>query len=149
MLFWKISYAQQPFLTIHYLYAEKSRDSHSTTETISISGTTANYFLKFTGRKGPEQKDETKDCTLSKEQVSTIRKAIDEKKLNVADSLVDNSLPGGSYQVTTAITITFTNGNKNIQTKVKGKPSALNDKPLYKNAVSLLNLVRKMLENCH
>lgn len=142
------SHSQQPFLAIYYSYSEKSKDSHSTTENISLSGTTVVYSVKYTGRKGPDQKDERKECTLTNEQVSNIRKAISDKQLNLTDSLVDNSLSDNSYKVTTAITITVTSGNKTTKTKVKGSPSALGSKPIYKNSLYLLNLIRKMLDDC-
>jgi len=147
--FSKASHSQQPFLSIYSSYSEKSKDSHSTTENISLSGTTVVYSVKYTGRRGPDQKDERKECTLSNEQVSNIRKAIRDKQLNITDSLIDNSSSNNSYKVSTAITTTVTNGNKTTKVKVKGSPSALNGKPLYKNSLYLLNLIRKMLDNCY
>jgi hypothetical protein len=49
----------------------------------------------------------------------------------------------------TTVTITVTSGNKTTKVKVKGSPSALGGKPLYKNSLYLLNLIRKMLDDCH
>ena len=147
--FSKASHSQKPYLSIYYPYVEKSKDSHSTTENISLSGTKVVYSVKYTGRNGPDQKDEMKECTLSNEQVSNIRKAISDKQMSITDSLIDNSSANNSYKVTTAITTIVINGNKTTKVKVKGSPSVLNGKPLYKNSLYLINLIRKMLDNCH
>ncbi len=145
----KTSYSQQPFLTIYYVESEKSKDSHSTIENISLSGTTLFYTVKYSGRRGPDQKDETKNCLLSNEQISSIRKAIFDKKLNISDSLIVNPLPDESYFASTSIAITFTDGKQIRKTKVKGSPSTLTGKPLYKSSLYLLNMINEMLKNCH
>lgn len=142
------SYSQQPFLTIYYADSEKGKDSHSTIENISVTGTSVTYSVKYTGRRGTDQKDEIKKCTLSSGQISKIKNTISEKKLNVTDSLIDNSLAENSYQVTTSITITVTSGNKTTKTKVRGTPSVITGKSLYKNSSYLLNMVKEMLESC-
>ena len=144
-----ICHAQQPALAIYHSYSEKSKDSHSTIENIGVTGTVLTYAVKYTGRKGPDQKDESKKCTLTSEQVRSINKIISEKKLNVTDSLVDNTAPDKSYQVMNTITITITNGAKIVTTKVKGNPSGLKGKPLYKNAVSLYSAIMSMIKSCH
>ena len=145
----KKSYSQKPFLTIYHADSEKSKDSHSTIENISLTGTTVVYTVKYSGRRGPDQKDETKNCLLSNEQIANIRKAINDKKLNSTDSLIVKALPDESYLISTAITITFTDGKKISKTKVKGNPYALTGKPLYKNSLYLLNMIQEMLKNCH
>ena len=143
------SHSQQPFLTIYYAISEKSKDSHSTIENINFTGTTVIYSVKYSGRRGPDQKDATKECLLSNEQMGTIRKAISDKKLDITDSLIVNILPDKAYLVSTAINITFINGKKISKTKVKGNPSALSGKLLYKNSLYLLNMIHEMLKNCH
>ncbi|MEO7984632.1 MAG: hypothetical protein ABI688_11165, partial [Bacteroidota bacterium] len=77
----------------------------------------------------------------------TIWKAINDKQLNGTDSLVDNSLSDNST-IWVSINILVTNGNKISKIKVKGTPSAIKDKPLYKNSLSLFYLVKEMLKNC-
>ena len=144
----KINYAQQPFLTIYYSVSEKSRDSHSTTRNISVTGTTVAYDVTYTGRKGPGQTDNKTSCVLNNEQVIKIRKAIDERKLNVTDSLIDNSMPDGSILSTTTILITFVNGKKTAKTKVKGGTRGLGSKALYKNSMYLLDLIMGMISKC-
>ena len=107
-----IGLAQQPFLTIYSSLSEKSKDSHSTIENISLTGNTAVYTVKYTGRKGPDQKDEKKVCVFSNEQINNIRKTITDRKLDITDSLVNNAVANESYHTTTTIIISFTNGNK-------------------------------------
>lgn len=144
----KIGLAQQPFLTIYSSLSEKSKDSHSTVENISLTGNTAVYTVKYTGRKGPDQRDEKKECVFSNEQANNIRKAINDRKLNITDSLVSNALAYESYRTATTIIISFTNRNKTTKTKVKGDPVEFADKPLYKNSVYLLYLVKQILKDC-
>lgn len=144
----KICLAQQPFLTIYSSMSEKSKDSHSTIENISLTGNTAVYTVKYTGRKGPDQKDEKKECVFSNEQANNIRKVINERKLNITDSLISDAVVYESYRTATTIIISFTNGNKTTKTKVKGDPVALADKLLYKNSVYLLYLVKRIVKDC-
>lgn len=144
----KKSHSQQPFLTIYYAEAEKSKDSHSTIETISCTGTTVVYTVKYSGRRGPDQKDAQKECLLSNEKMGSIRKIISDKKLDTTDSLIVNTLPDKTYLETTTININFTNGKKISKTKVKGSTSALSHELLYQNCIYLLNRIREMQKNC-
>ncbi len=145
----KISYSQQPFLTIYYYYAEKSKDSHSSTENFSINGSSVLYSVKYSGRRGPDQKDEVKTCTLSNEQLEKINKTIKDKHLNVTDSvIINNGDHNSGYQVNATIIITLIRSGKTTRTKAKGKPSDLAEKPLYKNSLYLFRIIKDMVKLC-
>jgi hypothetical protein len=145
----KISYSQQPFLTIYYYYGEKSRDSHSSTENISINGSAVSYSVKYSGRRGPNQKDEEKTCTLTNEQLEKINKTIKEKHLDVTDSvIINNGSHNSGYQVSATVIITLIRSGKTTRTKAKGNPSDLADKPLYKNSLYLFRIIKDMVELC-
>lgn len=144
----KSTMAQQPFLTIYYYYAEKSRDSHSTTEQISIGDSTLLYSVKYTGRKGPNQKDEVKTCKLTRDQLEKINKVINDKQLNVTDSIISNTTGGSGFQVTTNVIITITRSGKTTLTKTRGYVSDLTGKPLYDNSLYLIRKIKAMVELC-
>jgi hypothetical protein len=152
LLLSRSSMAQQPFLTIYYYYGEKSRDSHSNTENISINGSSVLYSIKYSGRKGPAQKDEEKTCTLTSEQLEKINKTIKEKHLDVTDSVIINNdkqnptFEGG--QISSTIIITLTRAGTTTITKCKGVPGDFDDKPLYKNSLYLLRTIKAMLKLC-
>ena len=130
----KISYSQQPSLTVYYSYSEKSRDSHSTVETFSLNGDKLSYAFKYTGSKGPNQKDESRISRLSNDQVNTINSIINKYHLNVSDSVVDNSNSSAVPVLTTTIMITTNNGDKTSKIKVKGDIARLEDNSLYSNS---------------
>jgi hypothetical protein len=145
----KFGYSQQPSMTIYYYYSEKSRDSHSSTENISINGSAVSYSVKYSGRKGPNDKDEAKTCTLTNEQLEKINKTIKEKHLDVTDSvIINNDSHNSGYEVNATVIITLVRSGKTTRTKVKGKPSDLAGKPLYKNSLYLLETIKSMLKFC-
>ena len=139
--------AQQPSLIIYNYYGEKGKDSHSTSENISISGSTVSYSVKYTGRRGPDQQKEEKSCTLTREQLEKINNTITEKHLNVTDSLIIQQEVSGT-QVTAHVSITVTMAGKTTKTKCKGDPADLTGKPLYTNSLHLFRLVKNMVDIC-
>jgi len=140
--------AQQFSLTISSTNSEKGRDSHSTTEFIKIEDKAASYSVKYSGRKGPNQKDEEKKCTLTTAQVNKIKALMKERHLDVTDSLIDNSLASESYATTASITITEKKGTGLMKIKVKGLTKEIGNKPLYKNSHYLVSFVSDMIKNC-
>lgn len=140
--------AQQPSLTIYNYYGEKGKDTHSTSENISINGSTVSYSVKYTGRRGPKQENEEKTCTLTREQLEKINKAINEKNLNVTDSVIILQEEVKGTQVTAIVSIVVTIANKTTKTKCKGDPSDLAGKPLYDNSLYLFRLVKNMVDIC-
>lgn len=139
-----VSSAQFFSLNISYNSAEKSKDSHSTTETISISGTSVAYSVKYTGRRGGNMNDEAKACVFTSVQISKIKETLADRELNVNDSLINISTGMNSV----AISISTTSGRKETKIKIKGDPGELNEQPLYKNSMYLILSVKKMLEEC-
>lgn len=145
----KVSYSQQPFLTVYYYYSEKGRDSHSSTENISINGSAVSYSVKYSGRRGPNEKDEVKTCTLTSDQLEKINKTIKDKHLDVTDSIIiNNEAHNSGYQVNTTVIITLIRSGKTTRTKTRGNPSDLAGKPLYKNSLYLLQTIEDMVEIC-
>ena len=140
--------AQQPSLTIYNYYGEKGKDTHSTSENISINGSTVSYSVKYTGRRGPNQQNEEKSCTLTSEQLEKINKTISEKQLNVTDSLIITLPEAKGTQVTSNVSITVTIAGKTTKTKCKGDPSDLAGKQLYNNSLYLFRLVKSMVDIC-
>lgn len=142
--------AQTPFLTIYNYYGEKGRDSHATTENISINGSTATYSVKYTGRKNATQQNEEKFCTLTIDQLEKINKAIAEKNLNKTDSIIlvqEEGIKDRQY-ATASVIITATKAGGVTKTKCKGDPTELAGKPLYDNSLYLFRLVKKMVDSC-
>ena len=140
--------AQQPLLTINNYYAEKGKDSHSSTENISISGSNVTYSVKYTGRKGANQQNEEKSCTLTKDQLEKINNTINERQLNVTDSLIIDKQEEKGTQVTANVSITVTITGKTTRTKCMGDPSDLAGMPLYNNSLYLFRLVKNMVDIC-
>jgi hypothetical protein len=147
--FSKISYSQQPFLVIYYYYGEKSRDNHSSTENISINGSTVSYSVKYSGRKGPNQNDEVKTCTLTSDQLGKINKTIRDRHLDVTDSIIiSNESHNSGYQLSATVIISLAKAGKTARVKCKGDPANLSDKLLYKNSLYLLQTIKDMVELC-
>ena len=119
----KSSTAQQPFLTIYYYYGEKSKDSHSTTENVSINGNAVTYSVKYSGRRGSTQVDEVKTCTLTPEQIAKINKTINDKQLAVSDSvIINNEAHNSGFGINITVLLTLIRSGKTTRVKTKGNP---------------------------
>ena len=135
-------------LSVSYASSEKSRDSHSTKETFSLDGKNLSYAVTYSGRKGPNQIDEKKNCVLTDEQINKILTTLKEKKLNVEDSLIVNPSNIEPPYTSEAITISVTKGSKTTKIRVKGTYVQLANKTLYTNSLYFINVISKMLKTC-
>ena len=123
-------------------------DSNSTNEMFSIIGKKLSYSVTYSGRNGPDQKDEEKKCVLTDEQVNKILTTLQDKKLNADDSLIYN-LPATEAPYTSeTITILVTKGKKITKVRVKGIYTQIANKTLYTNSLYLINVIRNMLKKC-
>ena len=144
----KKSTAQLFSLSVNYTSSEKSRDSHSTIETFSLVGQNLSYTVKYSGRKGPDQKDEEKKCVLTVEQVNKILTTLQERKLNVPDSLIGSSFNHEAPYTFETISIAATKGNKISKIRISGTYPQLANKTLYTNSLYLIAVISKMLKTC-
>jgi hypothetical protein len=140
--------AQDFTLAISYLSGEKSKDSHSTEESIAINETSAAYSIKYFGRKGENQHDNNKTCTFTEQDILDIRAVIVKKGLNKTDSLFSESSKSKSYEVYTNISISMTLDGQEYKIKINGDTNELNDAKLYKSSLLLITRIRNMIENC-
>ena len=135
-------------LLVSHTSSERSKDSHSTTETFNLTGKNLSYTVTYSGRKGPNQKDEEKKCVLTDEQVNKISATLQEKKLNVTDSLINNLTGMEAPYTAETITITVTKGNKITKIRVKGTSAQVSNKTVYSNSLYLINMISRMLKTC-
>jgi hypothetical protein len=143
-----ICFSQGLDISISYLNGEKSKDSHSSTESIAIGGYDAAYSIKYSGHRGPEQNDDSKTCRFSKKNINDIKDFIVQKGLNKNDSLFDESTKYKSYEVFVNISISMTIEGSDYKIKINGDTAEIGHKDLYKNVLALINKIRKMVEDC-
>ena len=65
-------------LSLTLIRGERSKDSHSTTQKVRISGNQATFDLSFGGRRGPHQKPLQRTITLTKVDLKVIRQRLEE-----------------------------------------------------------------------
>ncbi len=138
------SSAQIFSLSISYNSAEKSKDSHSYTESFSIIERSVSYSVKYTGRRSGKIDDEAKACTFTSEQISKLQQTMTDKGLDLTDSLINISTGMNSV----AISISMTKDGKQTKIKVRGDPAEVSDKLLFKNSMYLILSIKKMLADC-
>lgn len=143
-----VSSAQDLNIAISYLYGEKSKDSHSTEESYSISNTSVAYSVKYSGRKGKNQVDMDKTCTFTEQDIINIRKTIETKGLNVNDSLYQQTSKTKSFEVYTRINIAINMDGQDYKININGDTIEFDDAALYKNSVFFITMLRKMVEAC-
>ncbi len=148
LFFSAVSLSQDLNLAINYLHGEKSKDSHSSEESFAISNTSVAYSIKYSGRKGKNQQDMEKTCTFTEQDLKNIRKTIEEKGLNVNDSLFQESSKTSSYEVYTRINIAINMDGQAYKININGDTREFDDAMLYKNSVFFITMLRKMVEGC-
>ena len=140
--------AQDFSLAVSYLHGEKSKDSHSSQENISVSGTNAAYSVKFSGRKGKNDVDMDKVCEFTEQDIKNIKKTIVAKGLNVNDSLFQQTSKTKSYEVYTNISIAIVMDGQEYKIRINGDVIEFDESDLYKNAVFFITMLRKMSKDC-
>jgi hypothetical protein len=57
------------YLKIYYLHGEKSKDSHTSEELVTIKGNNVTYSITYTGIRGENDIDMEKSCTFSNNNI--------------------------------------------------------------------------------
>jgi hypothetical protein len=135
-------------VAVSYLHGEKSKDSHSSQESIAIGGTSVAYSVKYSGRRGKNDIDMDKVCEFTEQDIKNIKETIIKKELNVNDSLIDENYKSKSYEVYTNISIAIVMDGQEYKIKINGDVQQLDESKLYKNAVFFITLLRKMSKDC-
>ncbi len=148
LFFTLVSYSQNLDLAISYLAGERSKDSHTTEESFVLSGTNAAYSVKYSGHRGPNQKDDSKTCDLTSKNIEEIKNFITEKGLDKSDSLIDESTKYKSFETFANISAAISLDGKEYKIKVNGDTDEIGGKDLYKNMVKLIDKLRVMVIEC-
>jgi hypothetical protein len=141
-----LSYATDFRLKISFTEGESSRDSWSSTTTISILGNYFDYSKKYSGvAKGV---DADKKGQLSDDQIQKIVELIVNDKLNITDSISDYTEKlKSNYNQYAEITIyVFLQGMPNT-IKIEGDKKSLGNNPVYKGALDLIDLLKDYIDN--
>jgi|SRR4030095_5314297 hypothetical protein len=133
---------------IYYLDGEKSKDSHSSEELISIVGHSASYSIKYSGRRDIKQQDGEKECKFTSGDIEKVKKIIIEKELNVTDSLFEKDSKYKSFEIFCNINIDISMDGKNYKIRINGETKQFDDKELYKNSINFISFLKKMIEDC-
>lgn len=133
---------------VYYLSGEKSKDSHSTTENISVDGSSVSYSIKYKGRKGNNQQDNRKECTFTEQNIENIKKTILLKDLNRSDSLYQESSKTKSLEYYSNISIDITMNGDYFRIRLNGDTNELEGTSLYDNSIFFIQFLRKMIQDC-
>ncbi len=139
---------QDMTISSSYLIGEKSKDSHSTSEKISINGTSVSYSVKYSGHKGKNDIDMDKSCEFTEQDLKNIRKTIETKSLNVTDSLFQENSKYKSFEVYTNISIAISMDGQEYKIRINGDTAEFKDSQLYKNSLYFITLLSKMAKDC-
>lgn len=149
ILFVSVNVFGQDFsVAVSYLRGEKSKDSHSSDESIAIDGKSLAYSLKYSGHKGKGEEDVSKVCEFTDQDIKNIKKTIIEKNLNVNDSLFDKQYKTKSIEFYTNISIAIKMDGQEYKVRINGDTEAIGEENLYQNAVFFINVLKKMSMDC-
>lgn len=142
------TYGQDFAVAIYYLSGEKSKDSHSSEESIAISGQSVAYSIEYSGARSRNQNDMAKTCEFTEQDIKNIKQTIKSKELNVNDSLFSKDTKYKSYEVYCNLNIVISMDGQEYRIRINGDTKELDNKSLYNNAVSFITMLRKMVKDC-
>lgn len=143
------AYSQQINIAISYLAGEKSKDSHSMEESYAISNSSAAYTVKYKGHRSKNQEDNSKICTFTEQDLKNIKQTIEAKKLNVTDSLFQESSKTKSFEQYCNIVIDMEIDGVRSKIRINGDIKEFDDNDLYNNSVFFITMLRNMIEDCN
>lgn len=135
-------------LSLYYLDGEKSKDSHSTEEKISISGYDVKYSVKYSGHRTKSQNDTEKNCTFSEQVIAKIKTTIISKGLNSNQTLTDENSKSKSFERYCNIALDITMDGNNYKIRINGDIEEFKNNDLYKNCDYFAKLLRKLVKDC-
>jgi hypothetical protein len=136
------------YLKIYYLQGEKSKDSHSSEENITIKGNNVAYSIVFGGQRGENDIDMEKSCTFTKNNIENIKNTIILGELNVIDSLFEEDTKYKSFEQYCNIAIDIELGGNPYSIRINGDIEEFKNKNLYKNSLFLISMIKEMLSEC-
>ncbi len=147
-LFYSNLLSQDFSIAVSYLAGEKSKDSHSSSESFAIDGRSVAYSVKYSGRKGKNDIDMDKVCEFTEQNIENIKKTIISKELNVVDSLFQETSKTKSFEQYTNINIAIRMDGQDYKIRINGDILEFEDSKLYKNSLFFITLLRKMVKDC-
>lgn len=144
----QISYSDDFSIDVFYQTSEKSKDSHSTTEKITVTGSAVSYSVKYTGMRSSKMQNKEISCTFTDQNIENIKATILKKNLNVTDSLTRESEKEKDYQSFCTIRLTINMDGKIYNIYLKGETSEFSKEDLYKNSIFLISMLDGLVKNC-
>jgi hypothetical protein len=133
-------------LNLVYVEGESSKDSWSSTTTVTIGRNNLVYQKDYSGHV-KEQK-ENKTGALTEEQIEKIAALIVNGKLNITDSLTDYTEKlNSNYSQYAIITLTIYLQGVSNTIKLEGDKKSLKEHPEYKSALDLIDLLKDYIDD--
>jgi len=136
------------YLKIYYLKGEKSKDSHSSEEYITIKSNNVSYSITYSGRRGDSDVDADKSCTFTNNNIDNIKNTIIMGELNVVDSLFEQETKYKEFETYCNLTIDIEMGGNPYSIRINGETEEFKNKNLYKNSLFLISMIKEMLGGC-
>jgi hypothetical protein len=133
----------QLHLSVYIVRGEHSRDSNSTTTTITVDGASLVYEQSYTGFRASGRKPVHIEKDLTPQDVRRLEAIIDGNKLLKSHSVkYDSSQPGSYFQG--SIDIRLHSGNSAI--RLSGMTYEIEAEGLYKKVQVLLDAIQSIVE---
>src|SRR3990172_5382620 len=127
-------------INIYYLHGEKSKDSHSSTEKITINNFDITYSVKYSGHNEKSNFEKEKSCTFTDKEINSIKETIIDKRINITDSIFSEGSKTKSFERFFNINIEFVLDDVKTIIKMNGDTDELEDTDLYKKSIILISL---------
>lgn len=135
-------------LSLTYLQGEKSKDSYTISTDIAMDGNQVTYSKTSSGYLRSKLKDENKTCTFTDARLDSIKNYIVGNKLNISDSLFDQSVKYKSYELFTNISLDLEMDGNVTHIRINGDVSQFEKESLYKNSLDLISYLIVLIDDC-
>ena len=130
-------------VNIEVTVGEHSMDSNSTTRVITIIGDRMTYAKSFHGRRGPGQKDFSRDIHLRGSQREALIQLVNRRSLS-GSRTIDDPITGAGRYFTFEMRSELDKKKSSI--KVSGPVTAFQNEDIYKDITALLEEIEALVD---
>ena len=134
-------YADDLLISVSVIEGEHSRDSNSSSTTITIKGNNLVYDRSYSGYGARKRKPTHQERKLTADEIDQLKQLIAKERLLVSSSTEQPTDGTGRYFI---VIMNLRVGKKKSAVKVSGMTSRIEKEPLYKSAKALIDEIDRI-----
>src|SRR5258708_373935 len=128
-------------LSISVVEGEHSKDSNSSSTTITLKDNNLLFDRSYTGYRASKRKPSHQEIELTEQEIDQLKRLISKERLLVSRA---TQLPTGDTGRYIIVTMNLRMGNRKAEIKVSGMTGRIENETLYKAARALINEIDRI-----